>query len=84
MAVERLEDYRSEAPAPAAGGGGGTSDERLRALEIQLARVDERLRHLEGELKRHFATKAWILTGVLGGMGIAAGVAVAIVKLLSP
>ena len=81
MSVEKFEDYRKGAPAPAGGGGDGTDDERLRALEVQMVRIDERLKNLESELKTHFATKAWILGGVLGGMGIAATVAAVIVKL---
>ena len=84
MAVEQLEEYRTDAWASAGSGGDGTSDERLRALEIQVVRVDEGLKRLEGELKRHFATKAWVLGGVLGGMGVAAAVAVTLVKLMWP
>lgn len=48
---------------------------------------EERLRHIEGrvlvvetELK-HLATKAWVLGGVVGGMVLAASVAIAILKL---
>ena len=83
MAVENLDDHRRGARASAADGGGGTSDERLRALETQMVRVDEGLKRLEGELKRHFATKAWVLSGVVGGMAVAAGIAAAIFKLMS-
>ena len=41
----------------------------------------ERVAWLEGQMG-HMATKAWVLGGVLGGMGIAATIAVAIVRLL--
>ena len=48
--------------------------ERVRALETKL----------ESELK-HFATKAWVLGGVVSGMlsaaGIAVAIAVAVIKL---
>ena len=92
MMVEKLDDYRPEAPV---GGNGVTTDERLRALEVQMVRLHEGFKRLEDalkrpqdEMKRHFATKAWILGGVLVGVGITATVTVAaagvIVKLLSP
>ena len=42
------------------------------------------MRELKTEMK-HMATKAWILGGVLGGMGIAAGIAIFLARiLLSP
>ena len=78
MMAEKLDDRGTDMPAPA--GEGGTTDVRLRAVEVQLARVDERLSRIESELKQHFATKAWILAGVLGGMGVAAAIAGVIVK----
>lgn len=79
MAVTRMDEYRQESPAPASGGSGGNDlDDRLRAVEISLARMETDMKHV--------ATKAWVLAGVLGGMGVAAGVAVGIgvmlVKLL--
>ena len=67
--VAREEPFASE---KAGGDGGGTELEvRLRRVEIQLAGIDNQLKHV--------ATKAWVLGGVLGGMGIAASVGVAIV-----
>ena len=76
MAVTRMDDYRQESPAPASGGGGGGNDldGRLRAVEMGLARVETELKHV--------ATRAWVLGGVLGGMGVAVGIGVALVKLL--
>lgn len=46
--------------------------------------LSDRVSTLEGrldEMTKHLATKAWVLGGVLGGMGVAAGVAVALIKL---
>ena len=76
MAVTRMDDYRQESPAPASGGGGGGNDldGRLRAVEMGLTRVETELKHM--------ATRAWVLGGVLGGMGVAVGIGVALVKLL--
>ena len=70
-------------------GGGRGSEDRLRNVEIQLAeirtRFDTQLNHLA--TKHELTTlKVWVLSGVLGGMaiaaGIAAGIAVAIVRFL--
>ena len=59
---------------PSGGGGGGDSVEsRLRAVEQQLARIEAELGHV--------ATKAWVLGGLLGGMGVAAMLTVALMKL---
>lgn len=70
-------------------GGGRGSEDRLRNVEIQLAEIrtklDTQLDHLA--TKNELTTlKVWVLSGVLGGMaiaaGIAAGIAVAIIRLL--
>ncbi len=59
---------------PSGGNGGGDSIEgRLRAVEQQLARIEAELRHV--------ATKTWVLGGLLGGMGFAAMLTIAIMKL---
>lgn len=57
------------------GNGGGSREDRLRGVEIQLAEIKAKL---DVELK-HVATKAWVLGGVLAGMGIAATIAAAVV-----
>ena len=46
---------------------------RLRAVEVLLARIDERTQHL--------ATRAWVLAGVVGGMGLATTLVLSILKL---
>lgn len=70
-------------------GGGRGSEDRLRNVEIQLAeirtRFDTQLNHLA--TKNELTTlKVWVLSGVLGGMaiaaGIATGIAVAIIRFL--
>ena len=48
---------------------------QLRRLEISLARIETKL---DTELK-HVATKAWVLGGVLVGMGVAAAIAASVV-----
>lgn len=50
-------------------------EDRLRAVEIDIREIKTQLKHV--------ATKAWILGGVLGGMGIAAGIALAVARLFS-
>ena len=67
-------------------GGGRGSEDRLRNVEIQLAEIrtklDTQLDHLA--TKNELTTlKVWVLGGVLGGMAIAASIAVAIIRLLS-
>ena len=64
-------------PSLGSGDGGGYNrlDDRLRAVEGLIERIDERTKHL--------ATRAWVLAGILGGMGVAAGVATAIFRVLS-
>ncbi|MCY4661205.1 MAG: hypothetical protein OXF93_15580 [Acidobacteria bacterium] len=54
-----------------------------------ISAFDQRLRVVEGDIReiktqlQHVATRAWVLGGVLGGMGVAAGIAVAIVRWLT-
>ena len=54
-----------------------------------ISAFDDRLRKAEGDIRemktqlQHVATRAWVLGGVLGGMGVAAGIAVAIVRWLT-
>ena len=42
----------------------------------------ERVSALEANMQ-HMATKAWVLAGVVGGMGLAAVVALAVIRLFS-
>ena len=42
----------------------------------------ERVSALEAHLE-HMATKAWVLAGVVGGMGLAATITLAVIKLFS-
>lgn len=63
--------------------------ERLRKAEERIARMEgeagpairERVAALE-ELRKHLATKAWVLGGVLSGMGVAAGIGVGLATLI--
>lgn len=55
------------------GGNGNGIDGRLRSLEDRLARVETDMKHL--------ATRAWVLGGVVGGMGAAAGITLLIIRL---
>ena len=57
-----------------AGGDGGDLERRLRAVELDV-------REIKTELK-HVATKTWVLGGLLGGMGVAAGIGVGIATLI--
>lgn len=42
--------------------------------------VRERLARIEAHMQ-HMATRAWVLGGVVGGMGLAAALTIAIIKL---
>ena len=62
-------------------------DSRLRALEVQLTRMDEQLRSItenmagQKDIKLAVANlKIWILTGVLSAIVICTGIAIAILK----
>ena len=66
-------------------GGGRGSEDRLRNAEIQLAKIETKFDTELGHLatKNDLTTvKVWVLSGLLGGMGIAAGIAIAIARLL--
>ena len=69
-------DNQSEpaAPASSSGGGGGIG------VEHRLARLEARVEYLttKEDIQK---VKVWVLVGVLGGMGIAATLAVGILKL---
>lgn len=82
-------------PVTGNGGDDGTTfrlqavEEDVREIKQDVKGMDARLRAVEGDIReiksdmKHVATRSWILGGVLGGMGIAAGVAVGIARLLS-
>ena len=62
------------APGTGSGNNGGNGfDSRLREAEKDIAGIKNELTHL--------ATKAWVLGGVIGGMIIAASLAITILKL---
>ena len=67
------------------GHNGGRFEDRLRNVEIQLAKMETKLDTELGHLATKndlTAVKVWGLSGVFGGMAIAAGVAMAIARLL--
>lgn len=64
-------------------GDGRGSEDRLRNAEIQLAKIETKLDTELGHLATKndlTAVKVWVLSGVLGGMAIAAGIAVAVAR----
>ncbi|MDE0238920.1 MAG: hypothetical protein OXQ84_01800 [bacterium] len=68
---------------PGANGGGDDFDTRLRALEIQMGRMDERVAGMQENMatKNDITNlKVWILGGVLSGIILAALIAVTVVK----
>lgn len=68
---------------PAGGGNGTDFETRLRALEIHVARIDERVAAIQENMasKNDIASlRVWILGGVLSAIVIAAGIAATIVK----
>lgn len=76
MKPDSLREFPSRSVSPGGGdrGNGGIS-ERLRLVELDV-------REIKTDMK-HVATRAWVLGGLLGGMGIAAGIAATIFRLLS-
>ena len=66
------------------GHGGGGFETRLRDIESRLRAVELEVREVKTDMK-HLANKAWVLggllSGLLGGMGIAAAIALAVVRL---
>lgn len=59
---------------------------RFDKLETRMDGLESGLIRLETEFKtemKHVATKAWVLGGLAGGMGIAATIAVTFVKLFA-
>lgn len=63
----------AETPAGTAGGNGngGRLEAHLQEVEVRLTRIETKL---DAGLK-HVATKAWVLGGLLAGMGVAVVVA---------
>ena len=66
-----------EMPTPSGGDSGNGVENRLRQVENRLTRLETKF---DAELK-HLATRAWVLGGVLGGMGVAAGIALLFIRL---
>lgn len=63
------------------GGSGGDIDDRLRALEIQMARIEVQVANLANNVATQndlSKLKNWILTGLVGALG-ASGIILAIV-----
>ena len=82
-----VESIRPEQSPPTShsgfGGNGNDFDTRLRNLEIQAARIDERVASMQENMARKndiTALKVWILGGVLSGIAGAATVSALVVK----
>ena len=88
-AIRAVED-REEGPTAGEGhknGNGHDHEARMRVLEVQLARIDERMVAIKDNMDKSMATKTdisnlkvWILGGVLGGIAVAAAIAATVVK----
>ena len=70
-------DNLYEISTPPGGNSGNGIEKRLRAVENSIVRLETKV---DIELK-HIATRAWVLGGVLGGMGVAATIALIFIKL---
>ena len=78
--VTQLETPRT---VSATGGNGNGFETRLRALEVQVVRIDERVANMQENMaKKNDVTglKVWILGGVLSAVGVAAAISAAVVK----
>lgn len=71
-----------EPPAQATSGGRDEKEGRLVAVEADVAVLNARMDYLATKEEIR-SVKVWILCGVLGGMSVAAALAIAILKLLS-
>ena len=71
-----------EPPAQATSGGRDEKEGRLVAVEADVAVLNARMDYLATKEEIR-SVKVWILCGVLGGMSVAAALAIAIFKLLS-
>ena len=81
-------------PLAGNGGGGDGVEARLRAVEDAIREIRADVKDLDGRLRsveigtekiqtqlQHVATRAWVLGGILAGMGVAAGIAVGLARL---
>ena len=76
--VRHIRPSRSPPTSDFGGGNGGGIEGRLGALEVQVARIDERIIGLEKKV----ATKASVLGGVVMASVIGIGIALAAIKLI--
>ena len=62
-------------------------EEAIREIKADVKSFDARLRAVEGDTReirtqlQHVATRAWVLGGILAGMGVAAGIGVGLARL---
>ena len=78
MNARHLKSVEQDEPEVEDGAGGGNGNgQRLREIERRLTSIETKF---DTELP-HLATKQWVLAGVVGGMVIAASLAIAILKL---
>lgn len=82
--IHRLQ-ASSPPPSRASNGGGNGNgfDARLRALEIQMGRIDERITAMQENMaKKNDVTnlKVWMLGGVLSGIILGVVIATTVVK----
>jgi len=81
---DKVVDFPAGQPRGTTGGGNGNGfDSRLRDLEIQMARIEERVAAMQENMARKndvTAVKVWVLAGVLGGIGLAAALSATVVK----
>ena len=83
-----------ERPVVGNGGGGNGVGMRLQAVEdaireikVDVKDLDVRLRSVEVDMReikthlQHIATRAWVLGGILAGMGVAAGIGMGLARL---
>lgn len=86
-------DHVAGAAARSVTRNGDGLDVRLRAVEdvvreikADVKKFDVRLRAVEGDTReikarlQHVATRAWVLGGILAGMGVAAGIGVTLAR----
>ena len=69
-------------PSDGGGNGGNGIEKRLRDVELDVREIRTSLQHVstKEDIQR---VKVWALSGVIAGMGLAAGIALGLARLLS-
>ena len=83
MTEGNVSQFPGQRSLPSDGGNGGNGiEKRLRDVELDVREIRTSLQHVstKEDIQR---VKVWALSGVIAGMGLAAGIALGLARLLS-